>query len=205
MRMPNDAILIQHVSENWEGANLYKLTAPINIDYCLRHKFDYELLINGEATKGNGDWAKVELMRTAMELPYKYIVWLDVDTIIVDKFADLRDGCPPDKIGACRHVLTSPPYNVNLDHLNVGALYLQNTEANKARVDQWLAAYPGPVDPPWREQGAFNLLDIGVAIDDKWNATGQVNPSPNPVVLGFHGQGANIKDRFELMCKALGR
>jgi hypothetical protein len=203
---PNNAILIQHVSQNWEGANLYKVTTNRNIEYCLRHKFDYELMISGLAVARMGDWQKVSIIRTAMMLEqYKYIVWLDADTLIVDMAADLRDGCPPDKIGACRHILTSPPYNVNLDHLNVGCLYMQNTEANRQRMDDWLAGYPGPIGPPWREQGVFNNLGLGVAIDDKWNATGQVNPSPAPVVLGFHGQGANVLERFNMMCRALER
>jgi hypothetical protein len=205
MNPPNDAILVQHVSENWEGANMFKVTAARNIEYILRHKMDYQMLIAGQDIDKIGDWAKVRLLRQTMEIEqYKYIIWLDCDTVIIDMDADLRDGCPPDKIGACRHVLTKPPYNLNLDHLNIGALYIQNTEANKKRMDDWLAGYPGPETPAWREQGVFNNIGIGVEIDAKWNATGKVNPSPNPVVLGFHGQG-DVRGRFDQMCKALGK
>jgi hypothetical protein len=50
----------------------------------------------------------------------------------------------------------------------------------------------------------FNNIGIGVEIDAKWNATGKVNPSPNPVVLGFHGQ-ADVRGRFDQMCKAIGK
>lgn len=204
--MSNDALLLSHVSENYEGANMYKLTAARNIEYCLRHKMDFELLISGEIV-GQGDWEKVRLIRLAMELPYKYIIWLDADTIIMDMDADLRDGCPSGKIGACRHILTSPPYTVNLDHLNVGAIYLSNCEETRKWMDYWLEGFPGTPDPPWFEQGEFNKRggDIVVEIDAKWNATGEVNPSPHPVVLGFHGQGQNIRQRFDLMCKALGK
>ena len=202
----NDAIIIQHAYENTPYHNLLKITAPRIVEYCLLHKTDFELVINGEVTK-NGDWAKVPLIRSALEVPqYKYVIYLDPDTVIVDMTADLRDGCPPEKIGLCRHVLTSPPYSAELDHLNIGAIYLSNCEAVKQTVDRWLAGYPGMSDPPWWEQGV--LAEVGsetvVEIDAKWNATGKVNPSPNPVVLGFHGQG-DVKQRFDDMCRAIGK
>ncbi len=203
--MSNDCLLIQQVSENSEHINLLKITTVRNLDYCLLHKTDYELLVSGNVLD-QGGWEKVRLIRAAMELPYKYIVYLDADTVIVDMKSDLRDGCPPDKIGACRHILTNPPYSAYLDHLNVGALYVSNCEATRAFVDEWLAGFPGTTDPPWYEQGVFNRLrgDIVIEIDAKYNATGQVNPSPNPVVLGFHGQG-DVRQRFDLMCAAIGK
>lgn len=204
----NDALLIQHASADWDGVNMLRVTTARHIEYCQRHRFDYEMIISGESPK-YGDWAKVQMIRTAMEVKlsdgerqYNYIVYLDVDTLIADMKADLRDGCVEKKIGCCRHVLTNPPYNINLDHLNVGALYLQNTEENRANVDRWLAGAPGTKAPPWWEQGVLNELEIGAEIDAKWNATGQVNPSPAPVVLGFHGQG-DSKRRFLDMCSAV--
>jgi hypothetical protein len=58
----------------------------------------------------------------------------------------------------------------------------------------------------WWEQGVFNDINDGtvVEIDAKYNATGNVNPSPNPVVLGFHGQG-DVRQRFNDMLKAIGK
>jgi hypothetical protein len=205
--MSNDAVLMQHVYGGTNYTNLLKVTAGRNLDYCLAHKFDFEMVVNDEMVPDTGDWAKIHMIRAAMEAPYKFIVYLDPDTVIADLTADLRDGCPPDKIGVCRHVLTNPPYNMYLDHLNVGALYVSNCEATKAFIDKWLAGYPGTKEPPWYEQGVMNKINDGtvVEIDAKWNATGQVNPSPNPVVLGFHGQGKDVLDRFNMMCKAIGK
>lgn len=203
--MSNNALLIQHCSADWDGINLLKVTAARNLEYCSTHQFDFEMLISGDSPK-SGDWEKVKLLRIAMELPYEFIVYLDADTVIVDMQADLRDGCPPEKIGACRHILTSPPYNVNLDHLNVGALYISNCEATRKFMDKWLEGAPGTSAPAWWEQGVFNNINDGTVavIDDKYNATGKVNPSPNPVVLGFHGQG-DVRTRFNLMCAAIGK
>ncbi len=203
----NDAVLVQHVYGDTNYTNLLKVTAGRNLDYCLAHKFDFEMVVNDEYRPETGDWAKVHQIRAAMNAPYKYIVYLDPDTVIVDMAADLRDGCPLNGIGACRHILTNPPYAIYLDHLNVGALYISNCEATKIFMDKWLAGYPGTAEPPWFEQGVFNGINNGtvIEIDAKYNATGQVNPSPTPVVLGFHGQGTTTLDRFNLMCKAIGK
>jgi hypothetical protein len=199
----NDAILIQAVSENCPHINLLKVTSARNMEYCLLHKFDMEMIVGGEAPL-QGDWQKVRLIRVAMALPYDFIIWLDADTLIADMKADLRDGCPPEKIGACRHFLRQngcPP-----SHLNVGALYISNCETTRKFVDEWLARAPGTTVPMWWEQGIFNDIagNTAVEIDNKWNATGNVNPSPTPVVMGFHGQG-DVMTRFNLMVKALER
>lgn len=201
----NDCLLIQHVSEGCPQINLLKIVAARNLEYCLLHKMDYRMEIRGEAPR-QGHWDAIRMVRAEMEKGYKYIVYLDADTIIKDMKADLREGCPPEKIGACRHVLKKQDYGIDLDHLNVGALYFSNCDATRAFVDKWLDGYPGTTEPPWWEQGVMNKINDGtvVAIDNKYNATGKVNPSPSPVVLGFHGQG-DVKRQFDLMCAAIGK
>ena len=200
----NDALLLQHCSENWEGANLFKITTNRNIEYCLKHKMDFELTMFGEAPN-HGDWMKVKLIREAMNKDYKYIIWLDADAVIVDAEHDLRNACTEGKIGACRHILTKADYKIYLDHFNVGVLYVYNCEETREFVDKWLEGYPGTTKPAWYEQGVFNDINDGTIqeVDAKYNATGKVNPSPTPVVLGFHGQGATYRDRFLLMCDAI--
>lgn len=201
----NDGLIIQHVSENSPHMNLLKVTASRNLEYCMKHKFDFEMIVKGEIPT-DGHWDAVRLIRTAMELDYKYIVYLDADTVIADMKADLRDGCPEGKIGACRHVLDKARFGIDLDHLNVGVLYVSNCEETRAFVDKWLAGYPGTHEPPWREQGVFNKINDGtvVQIDDKYNSTYPVNHVENPVVSGFHGRGSP-KIQFDLMLAALGK
>ena len=201
----NDALIIQHVSENSAHVNLLRATASRNMEYCLRHKMDIEMLVSGP-TPLKGDWDKVKLIRSAMELPYKYIIYLDADTVITDMGHDLRQGVPNGKIGCVRHVLTSPPYNVNLDHLNVGVMLIDNCEATKAFVDKWLAGYPGTPEPAWWEQGVLNDINDGtvVEISARYNSTGNVNPCPDPVIIGFHGQG-DVAQRFNAMLLTIGK
>ena len=203
MQTMNNALLIQHVSSNAPHINLLKVTAARHMEYCLAHHIDYQLSIGGEPyTKG--DWDKVRMLQAALEMPYQYVIALDADCLIVDMHADIRNGCPPGKIGACRHFLKQagcPP-----SHLNVGAVYVSNSEASRNFMARWLGLFPGTPSPMWWEQGAFNDLagDEVEMIDDKWNSTAGVNLSPNPVVIGFHGQG-DVKQRFALMRAALER
>jgi hypothetical protein len=205
--MNNDAILIQHVYGDTPAYfNLLKITGPRCLDYCLRHQMDYRMIADG-TYQNNGDWAKVNIIRAILNNEkYKYVIYLDPDTIIADLDADLRDACPPNGIGACRHVLKKEQYGIDLDHLNVGALYITNCEASRLFVEKWLLGYPGTTKPSWWEQGVFNDINDGTvkAVDDKYNATGNVNPSPTPVVIGYHGQG-DVKARFNAMCRAVGK
>lgn len=201
----NDAVLIQHVSENAPHINLLKVCAPRNLEYCLRHQFDYQMSVSGERPV-KGHWDAVKMIRSAMDKPYKYVIYLDADTIIMDMGADLRAGCPEGKIGACRHVLFPPVFTISLDHLNVGAIYVSNCEETRAFVDRWLAGEPGTIEPPWWEQGVFNGINDGtvVEIDAKYNSTFPVNHVEKPVVSGFHGRG-DAKKQFDLMCTAIGK
>jgi len=203
----NDALIIQHVSENSPHVNLLKITAARNLEYCLKHKMDFEMAVNGEIPR-TGHWDAIRMVRIAMEKPYQYIIYLDADTVIADLNADLRSGCPHEKIGATRHILKKEAYGIDLDHLNVGALYYYNCEATRAFVDKWLAGFPGTTEPSWFEQGVMNNINDGTVeeIDAKYNATGNVNPSPTPVVRGFHGQsGGNVRTLFDMMCAAIGK
>ena len=195
----NDALLIQHCSGNSPHINLLKITATKNLEYCMRHKFDFSMVINGERPV-TGHWDAVRLVREAMDLPYKYIVYLDADAIIVDMEHDLRKGCPEGKIGACRHILTNPPFSMELDHLNVGVLYYSNCQETRDFVDKWLDKFPGTPQPAWWEQGAMNDINDGtvVEIDAKYNSTFPVNHVENPVVSGFHGRG-DVRTQFDLM------
>ncbi len=205
--MNNDAVIIQHCyGDTPVYNNLMKVCGPRCLEYCALHQMDYRMLVDGTYTN-NGDWAKVDILRHVLNNEhYKYVIYLDPDTIIADMLADLREACPPGKIGACRHVLTRATYGIDLDHLNVGALYIDNCEATRLFVERWGMGRPGTTQPPWWEQGVFNKINDGtvVAIDDKYNTTGNVNPSPHPVVIGFHGQG-NVHQRFLAMLQAIGK
>jgi len=202
----NDAILL---TQCWIGdigglgdyEPLLEIQRVRNEEYCARHKFDFWPLIGTLDPKyaevRQGGWVKIEMILQSLEKGYQYIVWLDPDALIKDLATDLRDGCPKG-IGACWHRIPQ------LDHWNVGALYLQNSDEVRQFMTDWLASFPG--ERQWMEQGEFNKLamknKIVETISDKWNATFNFNMVPDAVVLGFHGNG-NAINRLKMMTDTL--
>jgi hypothetical protein len=197
----NDALLIQQVYPSTGKDPLLEmsqeymdLNVSVNGPYCERHGFDYWHVIenlNPDKGEGFGSWGKVVLLQKGLEAGYKYVVWLDVDTVIWRRDIDLREACTPDHIGVCWHRIPQ------LHHWNVGAGYYGNSERVRKFVADWLSHYP--TNDGWAEQGVFNKLarqsDIVQTISDRWNATLHYSEVPDPVVLGFHGDG-DPKQRF---------
>ena len=185
----NDALLIQQIYPDTPGVKMLELNIEHNARYCESFNMDYWHLIENSLPNSDplkGSWSKVELIRQGLQQGYDSVIWLDADTIICDLDIDLREAIQPDKIGACWHRIPQ------LSHWNVGALYVHNSGATHAFLDEWLAQYPG-LNDGWLEQGVFNRLAresrIVTTLSDKWNATLDVSMVPDAVVLGFHGQG----------------
>jgi len=189
----NDAIIIQQVFSNSECAEMLKLTAGRNVDYCLRHKIDFSLNISDIQNKYQfmGDWPKVWLVNKALKSGYKYVFWLDADSAIVDPSQDLRSATD-EGIGACWHV------NSLYDHWNTGVMYFVNSKRVLEFMESWIAQEPS--EYPWYEQTIYNEMardkkweDVCKTVDDKWNATPGHNWVDNPVVKGWHGYGSANK------------
>lgn len=206
-REPNDTLLLQCASDNYPGANMLGVTYARNLDYCLAHKIDYQVILGdvGKYTNqvfGHVGWAKIALIREKMQdLKYRNIFYLDVDTMITDLTVDLRDACALDKIGAVWHELKQGGQVMN--HYNVGVLTFSNTEKVRKFVDEWLTKFPGTEQFPWWEQGEFNRLgteqDIIWRLGAEWNSVKHVNPIEKPIITGFH----SYLDRYVVMKKHL--
>jgi len=195
----SDNVLIQQIYPGTPGVKLFDLTRKHHQAYCDRWDFDYQCVIDDPAPELDnkfGNWAKVKLIRQAMD-KYELVVWLDADTLIKDTETWLGAACEYFKIGACWQRIPQFPQG----HWNTGALYIHNCDATRKFFDDWLAAYPPPNDG-WLEQGIFNRMgragDTVVTLSDRWNATLDVSMVPDAVVLGFHGQG-NPQYRYNLM------
>lgn len=208
--MINDAVLIQQTYSNNNNfgptfVDMQRLTYPRMSAYCAAHNVDYwniqggmDFGMPGEA----GAWAKVGLVKQALK-DYEYVFWIDVDAAIVDFETDIRDAVKDLNIGACVHDPAKSDWlkkNQIDRHINVGVLYVRNTEISRLFFDKWFEAYPGPTR--WADQGAFNAMleempDAVTVIDDKWNATVNVNMVEKPVVLAWHG--VPMHQRFLMM------
>jgi hypothetical protein len=198
--MINNAVLIQHTYSNCNVFNptfpdMQRLIYPRHSAYCASHNIDFWSLQGGKYPKMTGEsgaWAKVGLVREALQ-DYEFVFWIDVDAAIMDFETDLRDACKDINIGGVVHDPAKSEYLKAVQvqrHINVGCLYFRNTDTTRLFVDKWFDAWPGPVR--WADQGAFNALtaeipDAVTEIDDKWNATVNVNMVEKPVVMGWHG------------------
>lgn len=201
----NNAIIIQECNSAtawtapWSGVfyDMLRLTQPRHQSYARAHKFDlWSIFADVHPEMKVGAWPKVHLILDALKAGYEYVVWLDCDAAVIDFEADLRDALPADKcIGAVLHTPDKSAYlkqNNVPPHMNVGVLYVRNSELTREFFTDWLAAYPG--HERWAEQGTFNELaqsekyrGICANVADTYNATVNVNPVEKPVVMGWHG------------------
>lgn len=201
----NDAIILQQClsaggyTGKWSGIfyDMLRLTTQRHAAYARAHGFDYQVLFgDADGRQMGGAWDKVVLVKQALERGYKYAVWLDTDAAIMDFESDLRDALQDGiNIGAVVHDPEKSEYlrtNQVPKHYNVGVLYVRNSEATLRFFTDWIAAHPGP--ERWADQGAFNELlerheyaGLVGQVDDRWNATINVNEVSNPAVLAWHG------------------
>lgn len=194
--------MIQQIYPKSPYAEAIVLTLSRTLESCARHNIDYNFSYSNvveDWIPEHGAWAKVALIINALQQGYKYVIYLDADTVIADTSVDLRDGCPDFGIGMTKHKPNSHPA------YNVGAMYVTNSPRVLELVKEWAGWYPGPIHG-WHEQAILNLLsyvpqygNLIVAIDAKWNSThAGENHVDNAVVEGFHGEGEHTR-RIQLM------
>ena len=195
-------ILIQHIHANTPGTAMLELTEGRHRDYCQKHGIHYKAVIGNplpEIPPEAGNWARIKLIKDALEEGFEHVYWLDADTLIYDMDTPLAYAVQEGKIGVCWHRIPQ------LHHWNIGAMYLDNCAEVRDFINRWLASFPPPNDG-WLEQGVFNRLArtgrIVTTISDRWNATLDVSMVPDAVVLGFHGQG-ETEQRIEIMKQTL--
>jgi len=202
--MKNNAVILQAVSNPTTTPvfhDMLRLTMQRHAAYALSHNMDYLVHFGTYSERGvyTGSWDKIKLLQEAMERGYEYAFWVDADAAIIDFDDDLRDAFTNGFIGCCEHNANGIPA-----HLNVGVTFVKNSEETLKFLGDWWDSFPG--DPRWLEQGAFNDLakkypDLVFKMDDKYNATVNVNMCDNPVVMGWHGIHPN--SRFAQMRKTL--
>jgi hypothetical protein len=152
-----------------------------------------------------GGWSKIKMMIDCIEKGYEYVFWIDTDAAIVDFSTDLRSAFTDKYIGCCEHDTKNfiKEYQIPT-HLNVGVTFVKNGEGVLSFLKKWWDSFPG--EQRWVEQGSFNKLakesDLVFKMDDKYNATVNVNMCENPVIIGWHGVTPNNK-RFALMKQTL--
>lgn len=202
-----DAIILQQAydpTENTYFVDMLRLTMQRHAAYALSHKMDYLPYFGDYSDRDvyTGGWSKIKMILDALDNGYKYIFWVDTDAAIVDFNADLRDAFPEKGlIGCCEHNEKAFKKEMQIPtHLNVGVTFVQNGEGVREFVQKWYDSFPGV--QRWAEQGSFNELakdnPLVFKMDDKYNATVNVNMCENPVIVGWHGVFP-LNKRFNMM------
>jgi hypothetical protein len=188
------AILIQQaVGEPYEG--VLRKVDPWHRSYCKRHGIEY-LCHLGRPPRHRVDrhpaWDCMPLIQDALESDFELVVWLDVDALIV-RDVDLREVTTEfENIGAVHHPMDFYKGD-GRGHLNVGALYIRNTELSRKLI--WDADALGQIENRYKWYEQASMLEINeqlgamTPIHDRWNATFEVNECPAPVVRAWHGRG----------------
>jgi hypothetical protein len=168
------------------------LSQRLHNDYAERHGLTYCCFRGPVQLERHPFWDKIRLIQMTLAAGFDFVVWLDADTLIVRPDVDVRSALGGEApIAMCRNPL---PWRDQPWHYNAGVIMVRNTGAARWFFDEvWRA---GHVDHhPWQEQARINELtrkheNLVQRLDDQWNCTRGVNPTSDPVILAWHGQGA---------------
>jgi hypothetical protein len=194
--LSNNAIICQHTLFNTRHSELLSLTINHHLNYCSKHNFDYSYECSTINQK-TGDWDKIDTIINALK-KYKYVVWLDVDAMIVDTSVDLREAMFK-PINVCEY----PDPN---KHYHVGVMYFENSPILDNFMYDWKHCQDNKIF--WAEQGVFNYFARGKykwivkKLGNEWNSSKYYNPSDHPIVKAWHGW-TEFEPRIKSMRKAL--
>lgn len=182
--------------------DMMRLTYQRHAAYALAHSWDYWHIMGSiHLDMMGGGWDKIDLIGRGLE-QYDFVTWIDADAAIMDMDANLEDALPEGKLfGAAKH---DPEKSEHLKtfhvpaHCNIGVTFWRSSDITKQFIKEWFGSYPAP--GRFMEQGVFNELIIKPEyaphfqeVDDKYNATIDVNEVAKPVIKGWHGVWPMVK------------
>lgn len=156
-------------------------------------------------------WLKIYLMGLAAELDYEKVVWMDVDTLIVNPNFEFNDV---PYFGLCKHYIPTPRGTKNFTntnwHWNTGVIVMnKNSTTIEALQNIWER---GPIDHLWHEQMRFiqyiddavsDIPDIVTELPGELNYTKNASRvSGSPIIKAWHGYGLRCIEEMkkEVLC-----
>jgi hypothetical protein len=198
----------------------YKDVAAITLGrmQALADAHDYSFrAIRRDDCDRQGGWIKIEPIVAALETDFDFILWVDIDALVVRKDLDIRDAV---RDAADLQMVWHGPETSRLEvdsfepHFNTGVMLI--------RVSPWARHFfarvweTGPVDHLWNDQatilnllGYDGLLHLGednpdgpdrthvARLDTTWNSIVGVAVTPDPVI--HHYAGLDLSARLRLM------
>lgn len=183
---------------------LLRISEPLMRAYAERHGYDLVVGRRSEYPRRPVSWSKVRMIRRLMGR-YDLVVWIDVDTTILDPSRDIADELVP---GADIYIVAHHFHDQEIP--NAGILMVRSTPA-AARFLDLVWEQEGFVEHPWWENAAilhllgYSLMptnppaepsphrDLFRFIGTEWNSI-SLDPSPHPVIR--HYAGATHEERL---------
>ena len=188
-------------------AEVAELTLPRLEKYAARH--GHELRIHRmEDTSLDRAWMKVPPIREALDGDFEFVVWLDIDTLILQLDRDILDAARP---GADLLMSWHGPDTARLDgpafppHYNAGVYLIRRSNWSRDFFARMQTLH-GQMNHGWSDQAALHAmlglnesLGHGPDLDDvadrahvghldtAWNSIPGIAASDDPVIHHFAG------------------
>jgi hypothetical protein len=201
----SSAVLIQQASEDY--VPMLDLVAGRHGAYCAKHGITYWPVFGPVQFSRAAQWNKIVLIQRALDMGFETVAWLDADTLIMRDDEDIRTALNGGgALGLALH--PTPGLDAARTHWNTGVMVVRNTPRTRGFFDAvWQA---GPLgDHHWHEQARMLAMlpdypELVQRIDDRWNASEDVTPVPNPCVKAWHGFGLSTTNQIYRELKRLG-
>lgn len=195
-------------------ADMAALSVPHMREYASRHKYDF-LAIERDDCSRRGTWVKIETIRETLAAGFNFILWLDVDILVIRKDMDVRSAVQRDAdLHMVWHDLDhiSPPIP---SHFNAGVMLI--------RVSDWARQFfmrvweTSELPHVWADQAAIlhllgydDILRLGPSRPDEpnrervarmdiaWNSIPGIGMADDPIIHHFAGVG-DYETRLKLM------
>lgn len=159
-------------------------------EYCQKWDIVYQLQFGRVVDGRNPIWDRLNMIQNALREGYDLIVYMDVDSIIVDQNVSLRAAALEFvHIGAAVH---KRPFLDKPWHYNNGVMFIRNTHKVHSYFHEVREIWHGLRNEDKKPQ--FQMLNLDLKhqvfarIDDKWNSTVGVNEAEEPVIKSWHAQ-----------------
>lgn len=178
---------------------------------------DYEFrAIQRDDCERKGGWIKIEPIMATLVAQFDYLLWMDIDALVVRKDVDIREELSQ---GADLQMVWHGADTCRLEvdsfipHFNSGVMLIRNTPwARRFFARVWET---GPVSHPWNDQatilhllGFDGLLGLGsdepknpgrnhiARLDSRWNSIVGVAVAMDPIVHHYAGMGSSARLRL---------
>ena len=193
------ALLIQ--CAQGEYVRLLNLTQARHQEVAQAYSIDYCCLFGAQQTERHCEWDKISVLRNALRQgKWETIIYLDADTLLIDKTQDLRGALPE---GAWLGLVRSEETG-----LFTGSLYVRTCAQSKAFFDEVWRAWPGPVEQE-ASAAIHKVLNFypsrwkGVQIlEEKWHRAVRKGEIQGAIAVTWEGQGS-VQDRYRQIEQAL--